>query len=180
MGMDPIAYTILAVNGFVFFQFGYHFLFIATSFARHKMKTAREAKMQSQMGEDGISITAKNVRDAAEGPPQVMFAHRLFGKPVPRELQTLSPEERERSRKEKRGMGKVQPEKPAEPAANSGPPQPEKPAASAAPQQQMMTPGQQGQMVPVQMVPVQMVQTPGNSNPTPGQVVPAPAPNRVV
>ena len=92
-------------------------------------------------------------------------------------------------------MGKVQPEKPAEPAANSGPPQPEKPAASAAPQQQMMTPGQQGQMVPVQMVPVQMVpmrmvpvqmvpvqvvQTPGNSNPTPGQVVPAPAPNRVV
>merc|ERR1711865_1328281 len=173
MGMDPIAYTILAVNGFVFFQFGYHFLFIATSFARHKMKTAREAKMQSQMGEDGISITAKNVRDAAEGPPQVMFAHRLFGKPVPRELQTLSPEERERSRK-------VKPEKPAEPAANSGPPQPEKPAASAAPQQQMMTPGQQGQMVPVQMVPVQMVQTPGNSNPTPGQVVPAPAPNRVV
>jgi hypothetical protein len=184
--MDPIAYTILAVNGFVFFQFGYHFLFIATSFARHKMKTAREAKLQAQMGADGISITAKNARDAAGGPPQVMFAHRLFGKPVPPELQTLSPADRERSRKENRGTGKVQPEKPA---ANSGPPQPEKPAASAAPQQQMTTPGQQGQMVPVQMVPVQMVpmqmvpvqmvQTPGNSNPTPGQVVPAPAPNRV-
>jgi len=184
--MDPIAYTILAVNGFVFFQFGYHFLFIATSFARQKMKTAREAKLQAQMGADGISITAKNARDAAGGPPQVMFAHRLFGKPVPPELQTLSPADRKRSRKENMGTGKVQPEKPA---ANSGPPQPEKPAASAAPQQQMTTPGQQGQMVPVQMVPVQMVpmqmvpvqmvQTPGNSNPTPGQVVPAPAPNRV-
>merc|ERR1719261_1349990 len=70
--MKPISWTILAVNLFVFLMFIYHFVNIATSFARGKMKAAKEAKVKEQM-HGGITITAKKKDDAASGPPQPIF-----------------------------------------------------------------------------------------------------------
>jgi hypothetical protein len=188
--MTPIAWTILAVNGFVFSMFVFHFLHIATSFARGKMKAAKEAKLKEQLS-GGVTVTVRKQDDAASGPPQPVFEHGLFGKPVPEHKRTVSrqmtmAEKREQAAKEeaqkaeqmkksanfRRWSVGVDPDPEAESSTPGGPPQPVSPqpmphavagAVQMVPMQMVPV-----QMVPAQMVPAQMVPVPTQNGPTPG------------